>query len=117
MDGKKLTHRLTIDIDNPNKKKAMAKAKKMLANKNVEFVEVFKSPSGNGFHLYATLKKPIAFRTQFYLRKKYGDCKKRLAYSIRDLKRGMNPDVMFTHKRYGKKWKTEVFLKTILKDL
>tara|TARA_Y100000310_G_C20669255_1_gene809344 strand:- start:624 stop:965 length:342 start_codon:yes stop_codon:yes gene_type:complete len=107
------TNRITLDWDNISLRDAMQRLNTVLGvarlNKDLYYshTECWNSPSGKGFHIIMHLKKWITYKTQLKFRKEWQDCTKRLKFSKRDLKKGYNPDVLFTHKKIKGKWREE----------
>lgn len=115
------TDRITVDVDGESGFRQILPMFKLIEImnkirtkiKNWRKVEIIRSPSGHGFHVYIHLNKEIKYSTQFKYRKMLGDCPVRLMLSKRDLKKGFDPDVMFTHKKIKGEWRTEHLLFSI----
>ena len=107
--NKTMCDRITVDLDDPDVGHLIY-VLEHIKKRNVYRIDVFRSPSGRGFHVIGHLREPISFKQQLDEREKLGDCKQRLRFSRRDLKRGFNPDVMFTHKKIDGEWKEEELL-------
>lgn len=108
----KTTDRITVDIDKEKYPILTFTRALIVLNKSRKIrdwnrIEVFESASRKGYHIYIFLNHSIKYETQFKYRKMLGDCPVRLMLSKRDLKKGFNPDVMFTHKKIKGEWKEE----------
>uniref|UniRef100_A0A6M3IEB5 DNA primase n=1 Tax=viral metagenome TaxID=1070528 RepID=A0A6M3IEB5_9ZZZZ len=104
----KYVGRISLDYDSYTELPTAIRALlKLYFDRNVRRVGLYSSASGRGLHILATLNKPITVTEQLRIRQELGDCKDRVKFSKKDLKKGFNPDVLFTHKKVNGKWKKE----------
>ena len=90
--------RLTLDIDDAKVEDAVRLFNRLKADFPKNYVEIFISPNGEGYHLI--VHKLNVTREQVYkLRQKYGDDPKRLALDKARSSKGIVSSILFTNKK------------------